>query len=126
MKKLKKLLTAIRKTGGVIIEQGEDGFACQIPRAAGAFSYSMAIIASWGEEWDNVSIHNIMQDREETKDFTPVWGDMCYVKNLFFKASETVLQYHPPSNIYINNHEHTLHLWRPQNKEIELPPIGMV
>ncbi len=119
MKKYQKLLLAVRKSHGRVIKRGEDGFACQIPRPN---SYSLCITASWGKGWDHVSVHAIMND----KDFAPFWEDMAYIKNLFFKASETVVQYHPSKNSYVNQHEHTLHLWRPQDKKIELPPIWMV
>ncbi len=119
MKPLKKLKQAIKKAAGEIIEDGIDGFACQVPRSS---FYCLCIIVSWGKGWDHVSVH---ADSKKGQ-FTPFWEDMSFAKYLFFKPSETVVQYHPPKSCYINNHEHTLHLWRPQNKEIELPPITMV
>ena len=122
MKKLKRILLAVRKNNGVINEQGYDGFSCQIPRMAKDYSYSLCIIASWGEGWEHVSIHA----RKEDAQFTPFWEDMCYVKNLFFKPSETVVQFHPPLKDYVNIHQHVLHLWRPINEEIKLPPKWMV
>ena len=118
MRKFLKLLNTVRKANGVIIKQGDDGFACQIPRQG----FDLCIIVSWGEGWDHVSVHA----RTVKGIFVPVWEDMCYVKNLFFKASETVVQYHPPSDVYVNNHKGTLHLWRSQNEEMKLPPIWMV
>ena len=123
MKKTKKLLQAVKTACGVMIEKGEDGFACQIPRQADILQYNLCIIVSWGEGWDHVSIHCLQEDKQQ---FTPFWEDMCYIKNLFFKPSETVMQYHPPSDVYVNNHKHVLHLWRPQETEIILPPINMV
>lgn len=118
MKKKEKLLLAVKKATGTVIKQGEDGFACQLPRQG----HSLCVIISWGEGWDHVSIHA----SSSKGNFTPFWEDMCLAKNLFFKPSETVLQFHPPHDVYVNNHEHTLHLWRPQNNEIELPPLIMV
>ena len=119
MKETERLLRAVKKAGGVILEQGDDGLACQLPRS----NYNLCIIVSWGMGWDHVSIHAVWQN---DKQFIPFWEDMCYAKYLFFKPSETVVQYHPPKSVYKNYHEYTLHLWRPQNKEIELPPINMV
>lgn len=122
MRELSELLKRIKDTGGSVIGKGGDGLSCQIPRVDG-LSYDLCIIVSWGNDWDHVSIHAQALNGEQ---FTPFWQDMCYIKNLFFKHSETVVQYHPPSNVYINNHQHVLHLWRPQKTKIELPPIWMV
>ncbi len=120
MKKLEKLLLAVRKAQGVIIEQSDDGFACQLSRSR---NYGLRIILSWGAGWDHVSVHATTTNG---KDFTPFWEDMCYVKNLFFKPSEMAVQYHPVNDKYVNVHTNTLHLWHPQETEIELPPIWMV
>ncbi len=117
MRPIKEILKTIKKRGE-ILEVGEDGFACTIPKGR----YFLCIIASWGGGWEHISIHNQGLDEQ----FSPRWEDVCYVKSLFFKDTETVLQYHPPSKCYVNNHPHTLHLWRPQNQEITLPPIWMV
>lgn len=118
MKPKAKLIQAIRKNTGTLIEHGDDGLACKLVRNG----YVLCVIASWGEGWDHVSIHA----SNAADNFTPWWEDMCYAKNFFFKRSETVIQYHPPSDVYVNNHPHTLHLWRPQNTVIELPPVIMV
>jgi len=121
MKRKEKLLLAVKKATGKIIEQGEDGFACQLPRKGG-YNYSLCVVLSWGMGWDHVSVHAMHQKGN----FTPFWEDMCYVKTLFFKPSETAVQYHPSSDVYINVHKNTLHLWRSQNDEIKLPPIETV
>lgn len=123
MKKRKKLLQAVKKAGGSITKPGEDGFACQVPRLTKELAYYLCIVVSWHMDWDHVSAHARTPNQ---KQFIPFWEDMCYIKNLFFKKSENVVQYHPPSNVYVNNHECVLHLWRPQNQEIQLPPIWMV
>jgi hypothetical protein len=120
MKSAKKLHKLIRKLGGIMIDSGDDGLACTIPRPPE--KYRLCIIASWGKGWEHVSVHSQHGDKQ----LTPFWEDMCYAKMVFFKESETVIQYHPPKSKYINNHPYTLHLWRPQNQEIELPPNWMV
>ena len=73
-----------------------------IQRATG-FLY---IVASDGAGWDHVSVH--VDGR------CPTWEEMCEVKELFFKDDEVVMQLHPAKSDYINCHQHTLHLWRPQ------------
>jgi hypothetical protein len=68
--------------------------------------------------WDHVSV--------SLKHRTPFWHEMCYVKALCFKADECVIQYHPPAKDYIDCHPYTLHLWRPHNAEIPMPPKAYV
>lgn len=82
----------------------------------------LACIISDQEGWDHVSIHGIRSKGE----YTPTWNEMCYIKDLFFDKDEWVMQYHPEESAYVNVHPHTLHLWRPHNKEIPKPPIIMV
>lgn len=81
-------------------------------------SYKLNVIASDGEGWEHVSVS--MPNR------TPSWEQMCFIKNLFWGEDETVVQYHPPKSEYINNHEHCLHLWRPINQQIPVPPKILV
>jgi hypothetical protein len=44
---------------------------------------------------------------------TPSWEEMVFIKDLFFAGDETVVQYHPPADQYINHHPGCLHLWKP-------------
>lgn len=78
----------------------------------------MTIIASDGGGWDHVSV--------SVSDRCPTWDEMCIVKNLFFDDSETVVQYHPRKELYIDLHPFTLHLWKKQGEQFELPPIIFV
>ena len=75
--------------------------------------------------WDHVSVHVDLEVGPEGL-FTPTWDDMCYVKDLLFKASETAWQYHPAKTDYVNKHPHVLHLWRCQTGEMKMPPKMMV
>ena len=68
--------------------------------------------------WDHVSV--------STDSGCPIWEEMAWVKTLFFKPTETVIQLHPPDSEYVNCHPHTLHLWRPVGVEIPLPPSDAV
>jgi len=56
------------------------------------------------------------------KNRCPRWDEMCFVKDLFWDAEETVMQLHPPKSMWINNHPFCLHLFRPLNETIPLPP----
>jgi hypothetical protein len=68
--------------------------------------------------WDHVSV--------STKKHTPTWNEMCFIKNLFFDSEECVIQFHPPKSVYINDHSSCLHLWRPAEFTIPLPPLEAV
>lgn len=78
----------------------------------------LAVIFSNGGGWDHVSVSH--------RNKTPSWEEMCMVKDIFFDEEECVIQYHPPKSQYVNNHPYCLHLWRPQNKEVLMPPKVMI
>ena len=70
------------------------------------------------DAWEHVSVS--LPDR------CPTWEEMCEIKDLFWKATETVVQFHPPKTSYVNNHPYCLHLWRHVDQEVNLPPIQAV
>jgi hypothetical protein len=76
------------------------------------------IIASISEGWDHVSV--------SMKKRIPTWIEMDYVRSLFFKEDEVVMQLHPARSHHINIMEFCLHLWRPHTEKIPLPPEVMV
>jgi hypothetical protein len=82
------------------------------------FHTDLAVICGCGEGWDHVSISH--------PERCPTWDEMCFIKNLFFMPEETVIQFHPPQSQYINKCKTVLHLWRPWNDQIELPPKWML
>jgi hypothetical protein len=68
--------------------------------------------------WEHVSVSN--------NKHPPNWQEMCYVKDLFWREDECVMQLHPAQSKYINVHPNCLHLWRPTRTEIPLPPLILV
>ena len=92
-----------------------EGFACLY---RGGKIYG-TVIWSVGGGWDHVSVNP-----RESK--TPTWEIMCEIKNIFFHEDETVVEYHPAKRDYVNNLEHCLHLWRPQEEKLPVPPPIMV
>lgn len=76
------------------------------------------IIFSIGDGWDHVSA--------SYKNRIPTWYEMCKIKDIFFYDDEVVMQLHPAKKNYVNIHPYVLHLWKPQNIEIQLPPKIMV
>ncbi len=71
-------------------------------------------IVSDGSGWEHVSV--------STSTRCPTWEEMCYIKDLFWKEDERVVQYHPPKEEYVNNHKFCLHLWRSTEQEFPFPP----
>ena len=80
--------------------------------------YQLFVISGCGEGWDHISV--------SLKHRCPTWNEMKFIKNLFFEPDELVIQFHPPEKDYKNIGETVLHLWRPWDQEIKLPPINMV
>ena len=98
-----------------ISDSGEDGFSGTVRRSG---SPPLRFIASWGGEWDHVSVSLGYR--------CPTWEEMAYVKDIFFKPDECAIQFHPPKENYVNIHPFCLHLWRPQNEAILMPPTEFV
>jgi hypothetical protein len=88
----------------------------------------LRVLASSGESgrlahghayaWDHVSVS--LPNR------CPNWLEMSYIKSLFWRDEETVMQLHVPVGDHRNLHETCLHLWKPLNERIPMPPADMV
>lgn len=85
----------------------------------------MRVIASSGKDqsdpafrWDHVSVS--LSDR------CPTWDEMDFVKRLFFKPDEVCFELHVEAKDHISNHPYCLHIWRPLDAKIPLPPSIMV
>lgn len=68
--------------------------------------------------WEHVSV--------STRRRTPNWREMCFIKDLFWKLEECVVQFHPPRSEYVNNHPYCLHLWRQSKTQMPMPPSILV
>ena len=68
--------------------------------------------------WEHVSVS--IEHR------TPNWAEMCFVKDLFWRDDEPVVQFHPPKSEYVNFHPFCLHLWRPLAALLPMPPSHLV
>ena len=56
----------------------------------------------------------------------PEWDEMCFVKDLFWRDDECVVQFHPPRAEYVNYHPNCLHLWKPVGRDVQTPPSILV
>ena len=78
----------------------------------------LTVLASWVEEWEHVSVS--LNNR------CPNWREMSFVKRLFWEDDATVMQLHVPVTEHMSYHPYCLHMWRPLQGEIPLPPKRMV
>jgi hypothetical protein len=107
-----------RVTTGMFASSAADGcngFFCLI-----LDSRKIKVIASDTDGWQHVSVSI------EGSDHTPSWSIMCQVKDMFFDSNDWVMQLHPPKENNISNHPGCLHLWRPTESQIPIPPAIMV
>ena len=70
--------------------------------------------------WDHVSVSPY------DPDITPSWDDMCRLKDMFFDEDETVIQFHPSKKEYVNIMKNCLHLWKPNQYNLALPPSASI
>ena len=71
-----------------------------------------------GDPWEHVSVSLALR--------CPTWAEMDYVKRLFWRDNETVMQLHVPRKSHINLADTCLHLWKPVGIEIPSPPLETV
>jgi len=74
----------------------------------------LVVISSDGGGWEHVSV--------SCADRCPTWEEMCFIKDKFWSQDESVVQYHPARDRYVNNHPFCLHLWKRVGTEMSLPP----
>jgi len=99
-------------------------FVIPLSKEDQTFAIVLANEAYPGEmEWEHVSVRiGIKKYHGKLAERIPTWQEMCAVKELFWEKSECVMQLHPPEADYVNIHDHVLHLWRPMDGVIPLPP----
>lgn len=106
------MLEANRVTWGKFASDAEDGnngaFVLRAPSGA-----MLTIVASDGAGWEHVSV--------STSKRTPTWEEMCFVKELFWREDELVIQFHPAADDYVDMHKYTLHLWKPIGVKLPTP-----
>lgn len=77
--------------------------------------------------WEHVSVSvKYQNEKGKITDRCPTWAEMHEIKRLFWDDEETVMQLHPPQSDYISNCDSCLHLWRPVQAVIPLPPTILV
>jgi len=127
-----EVLTAGRvRTGpyGTVDEEGLQGAFFVVCPETGRV---LRIIASDGRDWSEEGLpppvweHVSVSLAKEGPARCPSWPEMVFVKRLFWDDDETVLQFHPRVESYVNRHAGCLHLWRPVGVELPVPPVECV
>jgi hypothetical protein len=72
-------------------------------------------IATADQGWEHVSV-------SRPNNRTPTWAEMDQIKRLFWDDEEPVMQLHPPRSTWVSYHPYCLHLWKPMDAAIPLPP----
>lgn len=118
MRTLNEVLEISQKTKNFveIEKEGIDGFAGTLYDRA--TRTKLNFIASWGAGFEHVSVSIPTR--------CPSWEQMCLVKETFWRDDECCMQLHPKKEDYVNNHPFCLHIWRPIDEEIPMPPSLMV
>lgn len=117
MKKEQDLPTKYLYKPDVVLE-GQTVYEIPHPHIA---DYNFRCIVSTDKGWEHVSVSlfknlfsgNRKLRRMATVKRCPTWEEMSYVKDLFWKDDEEVVQFHPPKSEYVNLHNYCLHLWKP-------------
>lgn len=117
MRSMVELVNIVDMLGGVTLHAGPDP---DMPGAWGVVCTlgHLRIIAASGFAWDHVSV--------SCEGRVPDYQEMKNVKRLFFKADEWAMELHAPEVRHINVHPYVLHLWRPQDGSIPIPPEILV
>ena len=106
-----KSTKACGANGVVLVSCGENG-------------ETLTIICSDGSGWKQEGLPGPVWQHVSVKcrDRTPTWAEMDYVKRIFWRDDELVMQFHVPRADHINIHDHVLHLWFPIGVTIPTPP----
>ena len=101
--------------------------------ANGAFlipfgSTMLQVIASDGMEWQECGLPTPAWEHVSVsvEGRCPTWDEMAYIKGLFWRDDELVIQMHVPIQQHVNFHQFCLHLWKPIGVDIPTPPMVCV
>ena len=91
---------------------------CFIIKSLNNGAQGLRLIVGNGMGWDHVSVSR--------KSRMPTYDDMKWAKRMTFRMDSVAMELHVPEVDHINFHAYCLHLWRPQNEVIPMPPNIMV
>lgn len=88
----------------------------------------LRVLSSDGRDWDQCGLAPPAWEHVSVSlgARCPTREEMDFVKRLFWRDDETVIQMHVPRESHINAHPYCLHLWKPIGVELPLPPLTTV
>ena len=98
--------------------------AYKFPRSRG----DLFVIVSDGTDWSEAGFAPPAWEHVSVSLGTrcPTWEEMNFVKDLFWRSDECVIQFHVPKVQHINCHPYCLHLWKPIGVVLPQPPSDTV
>lgn len=117
MKSMIEILQTLDKLGGEVLQGGRDE---EHPGSWGIAAHldDMMMIIGCGEGWDHVSVSLPYR--------VPVYEEMKAIKRMCFRDDEWAMELHAPPSEHISVHPYVLHLWRPHDTQIPIPPEIMI
>lgn len=114
-----------RPPDAIAVETGLDGGFYRLPSCEPG--WWLVFILSNGLGWEHVSVRAVRASAKGTLvSRIPTWKEMCLVKAACWPDDDCVMQLHPPRRDYVNVHPDVLHLWRPLDASIPMPPVVCV
>ena len=104
--------------GAFVIDSCENGWALYLIADDG-------LAPGDSSRWEHVSVRATTR-RPPERSRIPTWREMAHVKDLCWDADDVVIQIHPARRYYVNVHPHVLHLWRPLDVAVPVPPTILV
>ena len=83
------------------------------------------VIASNGQGWEHVSVTIHKKNGGSVKK-CPSYQEMMMIKEKLFSEEDVVFQLHPREEDYISTHPYCLHLWKPNNCNMVVPPLNSI
>ncbi|MCK9519879.1 MAG: hypothetical protein M0R74_12780 [Dehalococcoidia bacterium] len=119
MRLKKDILKRLTEKHAKLSGYGEDGMSgiLKIKEEKGKEDI-FRFIFSWGMGWEHLSVS--LPNR------IPTWYEMCRFKDIFWGEDEWCVQFHPPKSEHVNNCSTCLHLWKPKNRPLPVPPSILV
>lgn len=117
MRSMIEILQHLDRLGANVLQAGADE---DHPGAWGIAAKlgDMMLVLSCGAGWDHVSVSLPYR--------VPNYEEMKAIKRLCFRDDEWAMELHAPPSKHISRHPYCLHLWRPQDTPIPIPPEDMV
>lgn len=118
MKDLKEITVIILNIGGKVVAVNHTADLKEFESAAFQLDGLLIIGTPNFHGFDHVSVSRPKR--------VPNYAEMKRVKRIFFGPDEWAMELHAPPSRHINVNSNVLHLWRPTEMELPIPPEWLV